>query len=372
MRRISVPSLLVVTMSLAVGCAEPTADQADRLAARRTRVVRIYEKCKDAVVVVRATRRELGATAGPKLAASSGSGFIIHESGFVVTCRHVAHPAEALQVIVSGGTVYPAELVALDGPYDLALLKIEPTRPLKALRLGRSKDLMIGETAMTIAHVYNKGAMCTTGTVTALPKEAARMGDPTSRAVIQSNVGVYPGSSGAALLNVHGEVIGVNYSRMRNTPGIGSSVPVDRLHEVLPKWISVERRYGFLVGLRVAALGPCVVTNAWPPGSPATKAGLAFGDVVTHLGKKPIRRGLDYHFALIGRKPDERLKIIYRRGTQIRTKALILVPGPKLPPRRLRHGIPSTKGAHLPASPKPAHCVASECPAAWAAGPASS
>ena len=336
MRWISAPSLFVAMMSLAVGCAAPVANRADRLAARRTPVVRIYEKCKDAVVVVRGV-------AEPDLPASSASGFIVHESGFVVTCKHVAYPAKALEVIVSDGTVYPAELVALDEPYDLALLKIEPSKPLKALRLGRSKDLMIGETALTIAHAYNKGAMCTTGTITALPKEPARRGDPTRRAVIQSNVGVYPGSSGAALLNVHGEVIGVNYSRIRNTPGIGSSVPVDRLHEVLPKWIAVERRYGILVGLRVAALGPCVVTNAWPPGSPATKAGLAFGDVVTALGKKTIRHGLDYHFALIGRKPHERLKISYRRGTTTRTKALILVAGPKLPPHRLRHGIPSAK-----------------------------
>jgi len=131
--------------------------------------------------------------------------------------------------------------------------------------------------------------------------------------MIQTNAGINPGSSGGPLLNIFGEVIGVVTSQKRDGEGLGFATPIDKVRAVLPEMISPEARYGFVLGMKVASDGPVAVTEV-ADGSPAAAAGVRVGDVVAAVGDRAVRRGIDFHLALVDRKGGEVLRLKLSRG----------------------------------------------------------
>ncbi len=301
--------------------AEPTPAEARAL--RRTPAVEVFDAWKEAVVFVtgpmvkeeKPSAREFFVPAGPGPQESSvGSGFIVHESGYVVTNAHAAERLIAPVVVLSDGKQCPGELVWSFHEHDVALLKIDAGRPLKAVRLARSGDLLIGETVIVIANPHGLLHTCTTGVVSAIGR-ASRLADVpgvTLQNLIQSDAGINPGSSGGPWFNVVGEVIGFTTSMKRDAENIAFAVSAATLRKLLPEMLDVERRYGLATGLETAGDGPCQVTGV-APDSPAAKAGLQVGDVPVKLADRPIPTVADYHLAMIGRKPGETLSLEFLR-----------------------------------------------------------
>ncbi|HUT91393.1 MAG TPA: trypsin-like peptidase domain-containing protein [Thermoguttaceae bacterium] len=313
-------------------------EQTGRPALRRTPAVEVFEKWKDSVVYVTgpvvpgggSKLAEFFNLPDAKLEQSVGTGFVVHGSGYVVTNAHAAGRVIAHEVVLSDGKKCPAELVASIRSEDLALLKIDAARPLPAVKLARSGDLLIGEPVIVIANPHGLMSTCTQGIVSAIGRQTNLLDveGVTLTDMIQTDAGINPGSSGGPWFNVLGEVIGLTASMKRDSQNIGFAISAASLRRLLPEMLDVERRYGFVTGVSVAADGPCRV-EAVAPDSPAARAGIRVDDLVVKLADAPIATVADYHLALIGRKAEETLTVELLRGEESAGASLLLAKRPK-------------------------------------------
>lgn len=330
-------ALLVMTGSSVY--AEPTVEQ--KRDARRTPVVEVVEQSRDAVVNISST--EVVTMRGPSgidelfrdffdmppirprqfERQSVGSGFILHENGYIVTNAHVVAGTTERTVTFADGNEYDAEIVAVDRQRDLAVLHIDAAQSLPTLPLGRSNDLMIGETVVAIGNALGYQHTVTAGVVSATNRELSISNRMTLKGLIQTDASINPGNSGGPLLNIFGELIGVNTAIRGDAENIGFAIEVDQLREALPELLDIERRYRIHVGLELDALREPRITSI-EEGSPAQRAGLRRGDVIHTINDMIVDEPVDYHIALIGRQPGETLRIKYERNGESRTKTLTI------------------------------------------------
>ena len=330
---------LLATVFQALQAAQAADAPSDTRALRRSRVVEVFENWKDSVVFVtgpvakgeKPSLEEFFLSTGrlPK-ESNVGTGFVIHKSGFVVTNAHGVERTIAHVVVLADGKASPAELIAVLHDQDLALLKVIGGGPLKPVRLALSGELMIGETVIVIGNPHALRYTCTAGVLSAIGRatHVADMPGVTLRDTIQTDAGINPGSSGSPWFNVVGDVIGITASMKRDAQNIAFAVSTATLRRTLPKMLNVERRYGFASGLEVSADGRCEVA-AVVPESPAAKAGLRRGDVITRLADLPVPTSLDYHLALVGRRPDKTMSLELVRDGKPQTASLTLALRPK-------------------------------------------
>lgn len=301
---------------------------------RRTPAVEVFSQWRDSVVYV----------TGPVLTAakpsldeffripgrstrenSVGSGFVIHELGYILTNAHAAEKVIFHQVALADGKTYPADLIASIHEHDVALLKIDAGRPLRPVKLAQSGDVMIGETVIVIAHPHGLLHTCTTGVLSAVGRttNVADVQGLTLRDLLQTDASINPGSSGGPWFNILGEVIGLTTSKKRDADNIGFAAPVATLRRLLPEMLDAERRWGLITGIGLEADGPCRVASV-AANSPAVQAGLQPGDVLVRLADKPLLTVADFHLALVGRQAGETLSIELLRDGQPMTMALTL------------------------------------------------
>ena len=284
-------------------------------------MVELFEKCRPSVVTFTATWRQTRATSRPAdgrpgrttrvVTVERGSGFIVHRDGYFLTCSHGLKHGGRFEAHFSGGATHRAREIARDDALDLALLKIDAPGPFVPLPLGRSDDLMVGERAVVLGNPDAFGLSLGVGYVTGLGR-STKTDFSLLTDMIQTDAGINPGISGGPLVNVLGEVIGVATSQRRDADGLGFATPIDKVRSALGAMIDAQGRYGFVLGLTVAGDTPAKVTGV-VAGSPAAAAGLRVGDVIVRVEKTPIRDGLDFHLALIGRKGGRKLPLTVRR-----------------------------------------------------------
>ena len=326
-----------------------SAQPIDTRPARRTPVVDVFQSCKDSVVNISSTQiikvqsnsgidslleqmfdlptqsnrpsKEIRQT-------SVGSGFVLHSAGYIVTNAHVVSRTAERKVIFPDKREYDAQVIAIDPVRDLAVLKIDADRPLQPLRLGRSADLMIGETVIAIGNPLGYQHTVTAGVVSAVDRTIDLQNDVSIKGLVQTDASINPGNSGGPLLNVLGELIGVNTAIRGDAQNIGFAIPVDQLRDTLPGLLDVQRRYRIVTGLSVTRDGPAKIL-AIDAGSPAEIATLELGDIVTHINNQPINSVIDFHIAFIGKKPGETLAIRYLRKDKPLDTKLVLGQRPK-------------------------------------------
>ncbi len=321
------------------GSATPRGAADESRAARRSPVVDVFEASRDAVVNISSkeiitVRNPFGFESifedffdmpfrGPGLdgpqrqltRTSVGSGFVIHSDGYIVTNSHVVAQTAERKAIFADGREFDAQVIASDPSRDVAILKIDADQPLPTLKLGRSDDLMIGETVIAIGNPLGYQHTVTAGVVSAIDRDLQFARNRTLSGLIQTDASINPGNSGGPLLNVLGELIGVNTAIRGDAQNIGFAIPVDRLREVLPELLDVERLYRIVCGLSVDTLDSPNVT-AVQPGSPAEKAGIKVGDVLCQIDGQPIHQGIDFSIALIGSQPNRVIDLELQRGGQ--------------------------------------------------------
>jgi serine protease Do len=326
---------LVASLATIPSAAAQTDPRTPPHPARRTPVVDVFEANRDAVVNISSTeivtmrdpmgldrmfedffdmpnRNPLGRER-QYTRTSVGSGFVIHPDGYIVTNAHVVAQTAERKVSFSDGREFDAQVVAADAKRDLAVLKIEADKPLQPIKLGRSDDLMIGETVIAIGNPLGFQNTVTAGVVSAVKRDLDFANRVTLSGLIQTDASINPGNSGGPLLNVLGELIGVNTAIRGDAQNIGFAIPVDHLREVLPDLLDVERRYRIIVGATVSSVDSPRVT-AVKPQSPAADAGLQQGDVVCEVDHRPVAEGIDFYIALIGRVPGETIPLTVTRG----------------------------------------------------------
>ena len=355
-------AILFVATCLLLGPAGLTHGQ-DSRAARETPVVRVFREAKSAVVNLSTTtivsvRQPFGLggilddifdfpVQRPRRyeTHSVGSGFLIHSDGYVVTNAHVIDRAAECKVTFSDGTELPAEEVASDRKHDLAVLKVDAKRPLPFLKMGRSDDLMAGETVIAIGNPLGYQHTVTTGIISALDRELRFSENLVYSGLIQTDASINPGNSGGPLLNVVGELIGINSAIRGDAQNIGFAIPIDRLRELLPDMLDIERLRRVRLGMHFGGQSSESKNDknklAIPPqsgvsirevdvDSPAEKSGIQTGDVLVSLDGRPTPDFMDA-FSILDKSPaGAKLQMELKRRGQLVNATVSLEDIPRL------------------------------------------
>src|SRR5262249_51814867 len=178
-----------------------------------------------------------------------GTGIIIDPRGYIITNQHVVEDVNVIRVRLADGSNYNARVVARDGESDLALLKIEASRPLPVIPFGTANDLMVGETVVAIGNAYGYEHTVTRGIVSATKRDVTLNKDISYKSLIQTDAAINPGNSGGPLLNINGDLIGVNVAIRAGAQSIGFAIPVDTMLRVATDMMSVRKRSGIVHGM---------------------------------------------------------------------------------------------------------------------------
>ena len=230
---------------------------------------------------------------------SLGSGFLVHQAGYVVTNAHVVSRATKITVTLADNSKIAARAISADPDHDLAVLKIDPPKgkSLPHLPLGRSDDLMVGETVIAVGNPMGLSHTVTTGIVSALGRELQFARGVKYSGLIQTDAPINPGSSGGPLLNVRGELIGINTAIRADAQNIGFAIPVDELISLFPVLLNFERInrvvFGATVRQRHGPAGEKLIVSAVRAGSPAYGK-LKVGDCLQALNGKALAQMPDF------------------------------------------------------------------------------
>jgi serine protease Do len=266
-----------------------------------------------------------------------GSGFIVDRRGYILTNNHVVEDAEQIKVTLTDGRAFRAALVGGDRFTDLAVLKIDglglPTVP-----LGDSSRLAVGETVVATGSPLwiEGGPSVTTGVVSALGRSMEDPGLPMLHDLIQTDAAINPGNSGGPLLNLAGQVVGINTATIPSAHGIGFAIAINTAKPVLRELIATGRVVRPSLGLVAVSVTPQiayandlsvergVLVLRLEDGSPAGTVGVAPGDVITALDGRPVRDLHGLHERLSRHRVGEEVTLsVLRRGQMLTVRAVL-------------------------------------------------
>jgi len=336
-----VPKLVCwIAVTAAAACCGPALADPDPQEPRRTPIVKVVEQVRDSIVNISATglvnveRRDFfDLFLMPPIqrkVSSIGSGFVLHEAGYIVTNAHVVDRSIDLRVTFANGDAYKAEVLVSDRHHDLAILQIRPKRPLKPIPMGNSDDLMPGETVIAIGNPLTYANTVTSGIISALHRRIEHFSEVVYDDLIQTDAAINPGSSGGPLLNILGELIGINTAIRAGAENIGFAIPVDRLRALLPAMLdsAIADERHFRLGLRVeGAERPRVVELL--AGSAADQAEIRVGDELVRVDGRSVGRDVDFYISMLGRSVGDQVAMELRRGGKMREVTLTLTEIPK-------------------------------------------
>jgi serine protease Do len=304
------------------------------LARLNTALTRLAERLKPGLVQIRVRRSAADggdAEEGPRRAL--GSGFVVHPDGYLVTNAHVVEGATTVEVRLASGKRLRGQVVGRDGRVDLALVKIESPEPLPVIPLGDSERLRVGELVLALGHPFGLEQTVSLGIV-------SRKGAPLVAAApgfdfIQTDAAVNPGNSGGPLVNMQGQVVGVNTMAARNG-SIGFAIPVNLVKGLLPQlatkgkvewgWLGVRideitednvRDYGLTDPRGVGIEGVL-------PGQPAAQAGLRPKDVVVAVDGATIGTPRDLQRVIASTPVGKTIRVAVIRDGQERELSVLV------------------------------------------------
>ncbi|HSY02479.1 MAG TPA: trypsin-like peptidase domain-containing protein [Acidobacteriaceae bacterium] len=266
---------------------------------------------------------------------SLGSGFIVDPRGYIVTNNHVVDKADRIFVTLASDPVgsqgRPAKLIGVDKATDIAVIKIQTDTPLPTVKMGNSEGVQVGDWAIAIGEPFGLAKTVTAGIISSKNRTVEAGTEGEFQHFLQTDAAINPGNSGGPLLNMAGEVIGVNtaiFTQSAGNEGIGFAMPSNSVINVYNQLIgpehkvvrgsigisfqpnpssAVARVYGFKSGVIVSAVGA---------GLPAAKAGLKAGDIITTINGQPVKDGDDLVAQISEYKPGTNVDLGYLRSGQ--------------------------------------------------------
>ncbi|MGV8803929.1 MAG: S1C family serine protease [Polaromonas sp.] len=279
--------------------------------------------------------------------AGLGSGVIVSSSGYILTNNHVVEGADDIEVILNDTRKARAQVIGTDPDTDLAILKIDLDK-LPVIVLGNSDALQVGDPVLAIGNPFGVGQTVTSGIVSALGRN--QLGINTFENFIQTDAAINPGNSGGALVDVNGNLMGINtaiYSRSGGSMGIGFAIPVSTAKQVLDGivkdgqvtrgWIGVEPQdlntelvEAFRLSPEAAKAGGVIITGVLQNG-PAAQGGIRPGDVITAVNGKPVGNVSQLLTAVAALRPGTAAPLTVLRGES--SVEIAVTPGKRQRPK---------------------------------------
>ncbi len=297
---------------------------------RRDDNVNLVERVKNAVVNIHSERTVTQSAddpfrpglTQPQRVNGMGTGIVLDPRGYIVTNFHVIDDVQSLRVRLCDGTNCVARVIATDKENDLALVKIDPPKPLSMVPLGTAQDLMLAEKVIAIGNAYGYEHTVTVGTVSALKRDVTLNKEISYKSLIQTQTPINPGNSGGPLFNKLGEVVGVNVAIRAGAQNIAFAIPVDTMIAKAGDMLSGKKRAGARLGLtfadkyeRTLEDGPVrrsLIVEKVDAGSTGAEAGVKVGDAIEKIGDLLVANSIDFERGLLDRPAKVKLKL--KRG----------------------------------------------------------
>jgi serine protease Do len=264
---------------------------------------------------------------------SLGSGFIVDPKGYIITNNHVIEKADKIYVKLSTDPDNqdegrPARVIGTDKATDLAVIKIDTSTPLPTVKLGNSDTTQVGDWVEAIGSPFSYSQTVTAGIISAKNRTLDRGANGQFQHFIQTDAAINPGNSGGPLLNMNGEVIGVNTAIITESggyQGLGFAMPSNKVvevyndliganHKVIRGSIGIQFREGLSGAVnRVYGFKNGVLVQEIQPGGPAEKAGLKAGDIITSIDGHAVKDGDDLVNEIASRRPGSSIRLGYVR-----------------------------------------------------------
>lgn len=298
-------------------------------AARETPEVKAIRKAQPCAVNIFSEKLSLATDSGRrrtgKTTQGMGTGIVFDERGFIVTNAHVVKDVDSLRVVIADGE-YPAEIVSVAYKADLAVIKIQPRKPLSIQPLGTSCDLMQGETVIALGNPFGYESSVSKGIISALERNVEVDETQAYENLLQTDAAINPGNSGGPLINLDGDVVGMSVAIRAGAQRIGFAIKVDDLRRDLAFMMNVEKLSGITHGLRTRDVKSCeamrLVVDGFSPDSPAATAGFEAGDVIHRVGDFAILDRVDLERSFVEAAVGVAVPVEIKRGGESMTLQL--------------------------------------------------
>jgi len=313
-----------VVRQITVGDSQPAANTSG------LSVNAIYKLANRGVVEVKVNSQSSDPFGGTRQQSAEGSGFVYDTSGHVITNQHVVAGATSVHVTFWNGKTYTAHVVGTDPSTDLAVLDVDaPSSSLFPLTVGDSSKVEVGDNVVAIGAPFGLAETVTAGIVSALHRQMTSPNNFSIDDSIQTDAAINHGNSGGPLLDQQGHVIGVNAqieSDSGGSDGVGFAIPSNTIKSIASQLISSGKAQHAYLGVELGDTAARVVTVR--PNTPASKAGLQTGDVITSFGGTNVSSADDLREAINARKPGDRVSVTYTRNGKSHTVSLTLASRP--------------------------------------------
>jgi S1-C subfamily serine protease len=269
---------------------------------------------------------------------SIGSGVIIDEDGYVLTNLHVVRRATRIQVKLWDGREYEADRIVATENSDVALLKLrcKPGEKFKAISFAADDDLLLGETVLALGNPFGLGGTVTKGILSSKSRRPTTGNEPLNvNNWLQTDAAINPGNSGGPLINIRGELIGLDVAVYREAQGIGFAIPVKQVSEALADFFSPEVSHSLWLGARFRLGHPPLELGEVQPQSPAGRAGLHEGDKILQVNGASVSGLIELNRKICA-SAGHKVTLSVRRGdARLDPITVTMVPFPEMIQNRL-------------------------------------
>lgn len=302
---------------------------------RRSPIVKAVQSASPAVVNIHGRKsirnRSVGRNSQPaeRQVNGMGTGIIFDARGYILTNYHVVQGVSSIVVTQHDQTVHTAKLIARDESSDLAIIKIPTRRRLSTIRIGDSSTLLPGETVIAVGNAYGYSHTVTRGIISALNRNVQVNESQRYVNLIQTDASINPGNSGGPLLNIDGEMIGVNVAVRIGAQGIGFAIPSNDALEIAARLLSESRprlTFGVQAVTHYYDGTSSYVVRKVDADSSAAAQGVKPGDVILDIGGITVHNRLDYERALLQLPPDNSFSVSLQRDRERLRLKCSLVP----------------------------------------------
>jgi putative serine protease PepD len=292
----------------------------------------IYKRTNRGVVEVKVDSQTSDGFGGTRQQAAEGSGFVYDTNGHVITNQHVVDGATSVRVTFWNGKTYSATVVGSDPSTDLAVLNVDaPSSVLYPLTLADSDNVQVGDNVVAIGAPFGLAETVTAGIVSALHRQMTSPNNFSIDDSIQTDAAINHGNSGGPLLDDQAHVIGVNAqieSDSGGSDGVGFAIPSNTIKSIASQLISSGKAQHAFLGVELGSNTTAARVASVRSGTPAAKAGLRAGDVITSLGGTKVSSSDGLRAAINARKPGDKVTVTFTRNGTQHTVSLTLASRP--------------------------------------------